>query len=168
MDVVRSCYVGKMRFRESDNPVSVKWFFANPQAKIFTAPTVFRGADFEQTPYSNSGIGTQRPPRGTYYNGKAIPLLDGKSEEEHWPLSWWLEGIPEGVTVSIPRAPSGAPLLCLPKISGVLLGGSAVVSVHPVPDVAAGVLLGGSAVVGSGSVGYGGVVVDGEAIVSSS
>jgi hypothetical protein len=164
MDVLRSCYTGKMRFKASDNPVSVAWFFADKQAKIFRAPTLFRSADFESTPFQNNGLGEQRPPRGSWRNGMRPSLLDGLKADQHFPLAFWEEGIPADVTTSLPRLPTWEPILCISPAVGVRFNGAAVVKKGKWPGFGGGVGFGGSAVVNSGFASPGGMLFGGAAV----
>ena len=144
MDVVRSCPVGKMRFREGDSPVNVTWFFAAPDAKIFEEPTIFRLTDYESTPFQNNGLGTQYPPRGPWRNGQRPARLTGKVRCSEFLDDWWRDGIPDGVTVNVPRLSSGAPICCSPASLGLSFSGKAKVRKGRLIGPPAGLLFGGA------------------------
>src|ERR1051325_5292021 len=127
MDLIRSCYKGKMRFRETDDPVDVTWFFASKDADVFTGPAIFRSADWEATPYSNSGLGEQRPPRGAWRNGQRPALLNRRQPGSHFPQEWWENGVPPSAVVSFGRLPTGEPLICIHGQTGLRFGGVAVI-----------------------------------------
>ena len=145
MDVLRSCFKGKMRFREGDDPVTVTWFFCRGDAAIFERPTIFRGTDFESTPYNNSGLGQQYPPRGSWRNGQRPALLAGMVSCLEFDPQWWETGIPADEVVNLPRTEVGEPLCCIDAALGLRFGGQAKVSVVRPKVVQFGLLFGGSA-----------------------
>lgn len=58
MDLVRSCYTTKMRFfTDNDLGIPVKWFFAEPDAKVFPAHHLFGSGNWASDKFGWNGPG---------------------------------------------------------------------------------------------------------------
>jgi hypothetical protein len=125
MDLLRSCYTGLVKFRNSDSPVSVKWFFCGPQAEVFSGPTIFRSQNYEDQDIQNNGLGEQRPSKRPWANGKRVAGFVGNVPLGCNPPDWWVDGIPDSVSYSIPRDKEGVPLCCAARAGGLLFNGNA-------------------------------------------
>jgi len=147
MDLVRSCYSALVRFREDEPATLVKWFFCNPGAEIFTAPTIFRSANWESDGYTNEGLGEQRPQRRPWSNGATPTGMDGHPGGCIFPASWWVDGIPARTMIELPRSTSGAPLCCAFGLGGIFTGGFSDVTPRPGGRKLGGIFTGGKSTV---------------------
>lgn len=77
MDVIRSCYVGKMRFAVGGPPVQVQWYRVDPSAPVYPFPHAFGSLDLEDDK-EPCDIGEFRPPRGTWANGQRGARFTGQ------------------------------------------------------------------------------------------
>lgn len=165
MDLLRSCYRGLMRFSEDEPAKEVRWFFCSPDAEIFRGPTPFRSANWEATPYTNEGLGEQRPGKRPWVNGVRPTGMEGTDLGCRFPDDWWSNGVPANVRIAIPRTESGVPFCCLPAVGGVAVSGSADVTVRGPYARIGGCLVGGDASV-EFRILPGGVEVGGDAEVN--
>ncbi len=139
--------------------------FAAKGAAIFQGASLFRTTDFEPTPFQNNGLGTQYPPRGAWRDGQRPAGFDGRVSCSTFLPAWWREGIPDSVTVPVPRMPNGLPICCAPAIAGLQFGGKAKVRTWRLQGPPSGMEFNGSAEVTSGTSTEGGIEFSGSAFV---
>lgn len=163
MDVIRSAYVGQVRFVEGGPTVPVTWFFAADGAAVYEPPTIFRSFDFEPTPKTNNGLGPQYPPRGAWRAGMRPAGFNGRLSCSSFAPEWWQSGIPVGTILPVPRLPNGLPLCCAPVNAPLLFGGSAKVKRWRLYGPPSGIQFGGSASTSSFRAG-GGIEFSGSAM----
>lgn len=144
MDLIRSAYNGRMRFKEGGPSVPVRWFFAAKDAVVFESPTIFRSSDWEPTPHQNNGLGPQYPPRGSWRNGQRPSRVNGKVSCSSFHPTWWRHGIPRRTTVNVPRLTNGVPVCCAPSQLGFAFDGSARVRKGRLIGPPRGLLFGGT------------------------
>lgn len=162
--MIRSCYKTLMRFNENQPAVEIKWAFCGPNARVFNAPTPFRSANWESTPYTNEGLGEQRPGLRPWVNGARPSGLEGNRAGLCVPADWWTSGIPDNVVFPLVKDALGVPVCCNPSPGALALGGGAYVTRR-----GPGARMGALALSGGSSVDFrilpGALLLDGEAEV---
>jgi hypothetical protein len=99
MDYLRSCYTVPMVFRVGDIPLSVKWRWALPVAKVFPGPHNFASANWDDGFCPAGRVGEQAGPR-VWSNGKENPLVSGQVLGAS-PVRWFQEGLLPGEAGSL-------------------------------------------------------------------
>jgi hypothetical protein len=99
MDLVRSCYSCPMRLQEGGPVVQVRWRFADKDADFIGVPTQFGSANWNlgEPQRFDSYLGEQAGAR-PWKDGSRPAGLIGK--RLCFPVDWFREGVPEGVTIS--------------------------------------------------------------------
>lgn len=156
MDTIRSAYRTKIRpFRDSDEEVEIRWFFAAPEAKDFPGEHRFTSGNWELDKPSWNGPGEVKGASRPWSNGERPPQLNGQH------FCGKLEDFQRGAlstAAPLKNAQRGVSLCCDRKIvgRGQLRAGGGAIRPGMAPG---GVHVGGQVIAGESA--SGGVLVGG-------
>jgi hypothetical protein len=138
MDLIRSCYSQKVRYRSDDPTLETvcRWSFCVPGADAFPEPHAFGSDIWDSVHPTPTILGFDAEDKRKYYNGRPVNFTDGKSFAG--PIDWFVDGQPDATV--LPRGCGATPVECLrppyglaksglrvtayPAIGGVYKGGT--------------------------------------------
>lgn len=114
--MLRSCYSTTVRLDASGRERTVKWFWADPGAKVFSGPHRYGSLNWSSDlPVDDGQVGEIPGAPRPYYNGQALAHLSGLTPDG--PLPMWRDGVP-AEWVGLALDSDGMPIKCARNICG--------------------------------------------------
>lgn len=132
MDWVRSCYATRARlYPDSDDAVTMTWFFAAKNAKLFPHYHRFGSGNWASGNEPWEGPGEVQGASRRYFKGARPSAKLGR--EFHGPLAGFQGGLAQADAVGLPLGLDGSPVCGKPDVLPLATGGRSTMFLRPGP-----------------------------------